>query len=150
MSRLSGFDYSRPFFYMVTLKRLKGLVDFSAIGPAGLEENAVTRAMRAAIVAFYRCWRCVDGDQPFIIMPDHLHLLIKIRDIEDRVHLGVVVQQLKKALREAYWRATNSGGQTPVGQDTGFLEQGAGFSGQDMGMASGVLHSPATAGRGGC
>ena len=29
MPRLKGFDYSRPFFYMVTLKRLPGLAPFS-------------------------------------------------------------------------------------------------------------------------
>ena len=29
--RLRGFDYKRPFFYMVTLKRLPGLAAFSQI-----------------------------------------------------------------------------------------------------------------------
>ena len=31
MKRLKGFDYRRPFFYMVTLKRLKGLQPFCEI-----------------------------------------------------------------------------------------------------------------------
>ena len=31
MKRLRGFDYKRPFFYMVTLKRLPGLAAFSQI-----------------------------------------------------------------------------------------------------------------------
>ena len=31
MKRLRGFDYKRPFFYMVTLKRLPELVAFSQI-----------------------------------------------------------------------------------------------------------------------
>ena len=31
MHRLRGFDYKRPFFYMVTLKRLPGLTAFSQI-----------------------------------------------------------------------------------------------------------------------
>ena len=31
MHRLRGFDYKRPFFYMVTLKRLPELVAFSQI-----------------------------------------------------------------------------------------------------------------------
>lgn len=31
MHRLRGFDYKRPFFYMVTLKRLPELVAFSRI-----------------------------------------------------------------------------------------------------------------------
>ena len=44
MGRLRGFDYKSPYFYMVTLKRLKGLAAFSEIGPNGLVENAITRA----------------------------------------------------------------------------------------------------------
>ena len=31
-------------------------------------------------------------------MPDHLHLIIKVREIEKRVSLSVVVRQLIKAL----------------------------------------------------
>lgn len=31
MHRLRGFDYKRPFFYMVTLKRLPEQADFSRI-----------------------------------------------------------------------------------------------------------------------
>ena len=31
MKRLKGFDYRKPYFYMVTLKRLVGLLAFSQI-----------------------------------------------------------------------------------------------------------------------
>lgn len=31
MKRLKGFDYSKPYFYMVTLKRVKGLRPFCEI-----------------------------------------------------------------------------------------------------------------------
>jgi hypothetical protein len=33
--RLSGFDYKRPLYYMVTLKKRPGLPDFSALAPPG-------------------------------------------------------------------------------------------------------------------
>lgn len=104
MARLFGFDYKSPYFYMVTLKRLKGLADFSQIGPNGLIENEITKAFVAIIRRFHLKWRCLDEISPFVVMPDHIHLLIKIRDIPDRVALGVLVSQLAKALRNAYWQ----------------------------------------------
>ncbi len=88
MGRLRGFDYKSPYFYMVTLKRLKGLAAFSEIGSNGLVENAITRAFTAAIRGFHLKWRCCEEISPFVIMPDHLHLLFKIRAIPDRVALG--------------------------------------------------------------
>lgn len=105
MVRLRGFDYKSPYFYMVTLKRLKGLAAFSEIGPGGLVENAVTRAFKAAIRGFQSRWRCCEEISPFVIMPDHLHLIVKIRATPDRVALGVLVSQLSKELRRAYWQA---------------------------------------------
>lgn len=64
MHRLRGFDYKRPFFYMVTLKRLPGLAAFTQIAakdeppkdasgrPRYLMANEITRA-------FARVIRCV-------------------------------------------------------------------------------------------
>jgi len=104
MGRLASFDYKSPYYYMVTLKRLKGLAAFSEIGPDGHVENEITRAFKTIIKGFHAKWRCCEEISPFVIMPDHLHLLIKIRDIPDRVALGVLVNQLAKALRNAYWQ----------------------------------------------
>ena len=109
MGRLRGFDYKSPYFYMVTLKRLKGLAAFSEIGPNGLVENAITRAFTAAIRGFHLKWRCCEEISPFVIMPDHLHLLFKIRAIPDRVALGRLVYPLEKELAEAYWRVVGAG-----------------------------------------
>ena len=103
MIRLKGFDYKSPYFYMVTLKRLKGLEAFSRIGPNGLVENDLTRAFVKVIKGFHLKWRCLDEISPFAIMPDHLHLMMKIKPTPDRVALGVLVSQLSKALRAAYW-----------------------------------------------
>lgn len=119
MGRLPGFDYKSPFFYMVTLKRLKGLMAFSEIGPKGLIENEVTRAFTKVIRGFPTKWRCCEAISPFVVMPDHLHLLIKIRATPDRVALGVLVSQLAKALRTTYWQvvaADAATGQTPCDQ----------------------------------
>ena len=109
MGRLPGFDYKSPFYYMVTLKRLKGLAAFSEIGERGvIVPNAITRAFEKTIRSFHRVWRCCDEISPFAIMPDHLHLLMKIRPTPDRVALGVLVSQLAKALRRDYWNVVAS------------------------------------------
>ncbi len=102
---------------MVTLKRLKGLAPFSEIGERGLVENAITRAFAAVIRGFHRKWRCCEEISPFAIMPDHLHLIIKIHPTPDRVALGVLVSQLAKKLRRAYWQvvaADAATGKTPL------------------------------------
>ena len=105
MSRLFDFNYKSPFFYMVTLKRLPGISDFSIIGEDGqLVQNAITDAFERAINTFHRKWRCIEEISPFVVMPDHIHLMIKIKATPDRVALGVIVSQLAKALRGEYWR----------------------------------------------
>jgi len=105
MSRLFNFDYKSPYFYMVTLKRLSGISDFSMIGEDGrLVKNAITEAFEKAISTFHQKWRCIEEISPFVVMPDHIHLMIKIKATPDRVALGVIMSQLAKALRGEYWR----------------------------------------------
>ncbi len=105
MGRLPGFDYKRPFFYMVTIKRQEGVavVPFSAIALDGhIVPSAITEAFHRVIAAFHETWYCIEPIRYFVIMPDHLHLIIKVREIEKRVSLAVVVRQLIKALDKAY------------------------------------------------
>ena len=105
MSRLFNFDYKSPYFYMVTLKRLPGISDFSMIGEDGrLVKNAITEAFEKAISTFHQKWRCIEEISPFVVMPDHIHLMIKIKATPDRVALGVIMSQLAKALRGEHWR----------------------------------------------
>ena len=106
MGRLPGFDYKRPFFYMVTVKRREGAAaaPFSAIAADGrIVASAITEAFLRVIEAFHETWYCIEPIRYFVIMPDHLHLIIKVREIEKRVSLAVVVRQLIKALDRAYW-----------------------------------------------
>ena len=76
--RLSGFDYSRPFFYMVTLKGTRSVLcktPFCTISEEGaVVANAITGAFERVIRSFHETF-----------MPDHLHLILKMRDIEKRV-----------------------------------------------------------------
>jgi hypothetical protein len=114
MGRLLGFDYKRPFFYMVTVKGARsapGKTDSAAVAPqlqfSRLEEGgvladtALTPVLRAVVEHFHETWWCIEPIRYYVIMPDHLHLIIKMRDVEGRVSLAVVVRQLIKALERA-------------------------------------------------
>ena len=111
MGRLPGFDYRKPFFYMVTLKRCQGLGAFSALGreDGKLEPNAVTRAFNEVIRGFAQKWRGIAPIETFVIMPDHIHLLLRICQDEERLALGKYVYQLEKALSRAYWQVEGAG-----------------------------------------
>ena len=131
MGRLPGFDYKRPFFYMVTLKRAQvlqqpapagcmGAADaapcktnaasgkitpFCTISPEGkVVPNAVTETFEAVIAEWTDFWRSVESVSPHVVMPDHLHLLIKLAAVEKAVSLPVVVGDLRKRLNKAYWQ----------------------------------------------
>ena len=116
---------------MVTLKRLPELAAFSQIsdeaeprgwrrkgpppqnGPAPqnaqgrpcyLVENEITKAFARVIREFAAKWWGLWPIDCFVIMPDHIHLLIRIKDTGDQMPLGSYVYQLMKALAGEYWR----------------------------------------------
>ena len=120
MPRLKGFDYRRPFFYMVTLKRRTGFEAFSQITekseppkdakgrPQYLIANDTTRAFARVIREFAANWRGIAPIECFIVMPDHIHLFIKIEDTGDQLPLGSYVHQLMRALAKEYWTTTGN------------------------------------------
>ena len=138
MKRLKGFDYKRPYFYMVTLKRKQGLRAFCEItkekeppkdakGRARcLIASEITAAFQRVISEFHLKWWGLWPIECFIVMPDHLHLLFHIKDTGDQMALGKYVYQLMKALSGVYWEVLGKPGgrsrQTGVGQ-TGLPEQ---------------------------
>lgn len=105
MGRLPGFDYKRPFFYMVTIvarRSERQQNPFCSISENGeVVANAITSSFNKVIRHFHETWYCIEPIRYYVIMPDHLHLVIKMRDIEKRVSLAVVVRQLLKALEKA-------------------------------------------------
>ena len=106
MGRLLGFDYKKPYFYMVTLKRAAGgdpaKPAFSRLEDGGeLADTALTPVLMEVIERFHETWWCIEPIRYYVIMPDHLHLIIKMREVEGRVSLAVVVRQLIKALERA-------------------------------------------------
>ena len=104
MPRLFGFDYKTPFFYMVTLKRLPGLCDFSSVSEDGrLLSSPITEAFAGVLARFHETWSCIEPISPFAIMPDHIHMIVKIKNMEPRKSLPVLVWQLERALSAEYW-----------------------------------------------
>lgn len=122
--RLPGFDYSLPYFYMVTIRRNDGYPALSRVcgGTAShyLEGNRITRLFVDIIMTFHETWYCIEPIRCFSIMPDHIHLLIKIRDIEKRVSLAVIVRMLMRKLEKGYFAlARASASETPTCADGG-------------------------------
>ena len=79
--RLTGFDYSQPMFYMVTIKCREGVQALSEIvAPGKCQMNAITRAMVNCIRNFHLGCEAIAPIECFSIMPDHVHLLIRIAD----------------------------------------------------------------------
>ena len=111
MGRLPGFDYRRPFFYMVTLKKLPDIGEFSRILASDdppsdnryIEQTSIHTAFSRIIRNFAGKWRGIAPIECFAIMPDHIHLLPKIEDTPDRLALGKYVYQIEKALAREYW-----------------------------------------------
>lgn len=122
MKRLKGFDYTKPYFYMVTLKRVKGLRSFCEITKEKeppkdekgrgryLVANELTAAFARVIREFHTKWWGLWPIDCFIVMPDHIHLLIHIKDTGDQLALGKYVYQLMKALTAVYWEVAGASG----------------------------------------
>ena len=96
---------------MVTLKKLPGLAEFCQVvstdtPPSNgryLETTPVSNAFVETIRGFAGKWRGLAPIECFAIMPDHIHLLMKIEETPDRLALGKYVYQLEKALAREYW-----------------------------------------------
>jgi hypothetical protein len=101
--RLPGFDYTRPFFYMVTLHRRPGLLPLSEIvAPGRCHMLPVTCAMVNAIRNFHRNCPGIAPIERFTIMPDHVHALVRIAEGETRPSLLTVVPRLAAELGYRY------------------------------------------------
>lgn len=106
--RLTGFDYSRPLFYMVTIKCHPGRQALSEIvAPGKCQLNAITRAMVNCIRHFHEGCKAIAPIECFSIMPDHIHLLIRIVDrSKTLMRLEAIVSLLMQALEGCYSEVT--------------------------------------------
>ena len=118
--RLGGFDYTRPYFYMVTIRCLPGVLPLSAIvAPGRCQMNAITMAFVHVIRTFHERVAGLRPIECFSVMPDHIHLLIRIAgETEGKTFsfksegmpLGFYVEGLMAALTRAYWEVRAKAG----------------------------------------
>lgn len=105
--RLVGFDYSRPYYYMVTIKCHRGRQALSEIvEPGRCQMNAITRAFVNVIRNFHLGCKAIAPIECFSIMPDHVHLLIRIVDNDLHLRLETIVAQLMAAMEGRYAEVT--------------------------------------------
>lgn len=116
--RLTGFDYSRPYFYMVTIKCCGGIAALSEIvAPGRCQMNAITRALVNCIRHFHEGYKAIAPIECFSIMPDHVHLLIRLRndpndatlragEIFMPLRLEAIVEMLMQAMEGRYREVT--------------------------------------------
>lgn len=106
--RLKGYNYSKSRFYMVTLKmhpRAAAISELDAGCRRGLRYTDFTEPFTAVILkrlpAYFHGTIQV---MRFVIMPNHLHLVIWIKPVAvaQRANLTVVVAKLIDFLNEAY------------------------------------------------
>ena len=106
--RLHGFDYSRSYYYMVTIRCLKGLTPLSMIIDPGIcQMTAITRAFVNGIREFHLYCRAIEPIRCFTIMPDHIHLIIRIGENENHLRLEAIVNQLMTLLEGRYQEITH-------------------------------------------
>lgn len=118
--RLSNFDYSRPYFYMVTAQRLEGFQPLSSIvAPGRCQMSDITKAFVYVLRHYHERVPAIEPIECFSIMPDHLHMLIKIAGQCESgtlnfssagIPLPLIVEGILAALSRAYWEVLAKAG----------------------------------------
>lgn len=105
MAKDRHWDYRTPYFYLVTLHRRSDsdavFSELDAAAPFGVRVLPQTQAISAALLQAVRDLRGLDSITPYAILPDRIHLLVRIGEDPERYPLGTYVRILKSRLREA-------------------------------------------------
>lgn len=81
-----------------------------------LHATSLTWRLSAALRSFHETWRCVEPITSYTIMPDHIHLLMKILPVEKRLTLPRLVWLLVRHLEKACYGQRGMG---PAGERSG-------------------------------
>ncbi len=113
-NRLPSFDYSLPYLYFITIctaeKRhmLGRVVETSAARPAYVELSSFGKTVEAAILDIPKHYTAAEVVK-YVVMPNHLHLLLWIRETgEQAPNVSRIIQQMKgkvtKELGASIWQ----------------------------------------------
>ena len=95
--RLAGYDYSQSGMYFVTIISHQRLHLFGHIKNSELSLSKLGEIVQA-------CWQQIPDHFPsveldtFVIMPNHIHGIIVLHDVSEKVTLGHVMNTLKGAV----------------------------------------------------
>jgi REP element-mobilizing transposase RayT len=109
--------YRLPFFFMITLKRMAGLPSLSLLdadAPYGVKCTEVTEALNGVLINFPRQSKGIVSSVPFRVMPDHIHLLIRVDGkvpASERLTLPQYVRVLRRRLTDAFNEVTGHQGE---------------------------------------
>lgn len=113
--RCHGHDYRAPFIYHIILSKAEGCETFGSVkgdariepgkpGSAYIELSSLGNIIQNAIKALPKDFPIIQFYQ-YCIMPDHLHLLLRVLE-RSEMHLGFYVTKLKGKIREGYSQLT--------------------------------------------
>ena len=88
--RLTGFDYSQPGAYFLTICSADRKCTFSSIENAQIRETALGRLLHSCWMAIPEHFPATELDE-FVIMPNHLHAILNIKAA--RFEAGVLCQE---------------------------------------------------------
>ncbi len=104
--RKFGHDYRAPWKYHITVTKAPGCQDFSEIVVKELTPGGIHTRFSALGMVIWRAIRYIQDDRlsviRFAIMPDHLHLLVHVKQRLDE-HLGLEISRLKGYVTR-HWR----------------------------------------------
>lgn len=106
--RASWIDYSRPHFWLVTLRKAKEAPRFTWLSQAheGMAWTPVVGAFHEAMGRFLQESPGVASVNPAVVMPDHLHILFHLSGIPGGRSLPIYVSILTRRLRDAHHAVT--------------------------------------------
>lgn len=103
--RKHAHDYRAPWKYHLTLSKAPSCPDFSTLEIKDLTPEGVKTKLTPTGAAIWKCLRALTEIEPkirlyqYIIMPDHLHLLLHVREPMNQ-HLGTVINALKTRITQ--------------------------------------------------
>ena len=103
-NRLPEYDYSAPGYYFITICTEEHKMYFGQIH-AGHEQNVPAlmhlspagQIVSEAICAIPQHYQAVRVDK-YVVMPNHVHLILVLEPSEHAVRISRIVQQLKRAV----------------------------------------------------
>ena len=103
-NRLAGYDYAAPGYYFITICSLRHEMVFGRIIPdpddrdfVKMIPNRSGQAVEWAILEIPRRYPGIIVDK-YVVMPNHVHLILAITERSSQVSISRIVQQFKRAV----------------------------------------------------